>query len=76
MRKIIIFHAFTTGGLFALGAHTDPNVSGNPNPALDQRITRHMKIAEGITNTCHESYIRTHTRLGKEIKPVTKLVKC
>lgn len=25
-----------------------------------------MKIAEGITNTCHESYIRTQTRLGPE----------
>jgi mannosyl-oligosaccharide alpha-1,2-mannosidase len=25
-----------------------------------------MEVAEGITNTCHESYIRTYTRLGPE----------
>lgn len=25
-----------------------------------------MEIGEGLTNTCHESYIRTYTRLGPE----------
>lgn len=27
---------------------------------------RHMEIAAGITNTCHESYSRTSTKLGPE----------
>ncbi|XP_021958520.1 mannosyl-oligosaccharide 1,2-alpha-mannosidase IA isoform X2 [Folsomia candida] len=52
------------GGLFALGAHTDPNLVGPEKNSA--RANRHMKIAEGITNTCHESYIRTQTRLGPE----------
>jgi len=53
------------GGLFALGAHTDPNLSPSADSPNASRATRHMKIAEGITNTCHESYIRTETRLGR-----------
>uniref|UniRef100_A0AB38ZEB3 alpha-1,2-Mannosidase n=1 Tax=Ectomocoris sp. TaxID=3104572 RepID=A0AB38ZEB3_9HEMI len=45
-----------SGGLLALGATTLRN-SMSP---------RHMEIAKGITNTCHESYIRTVTKLGPE----------
>lgn len=44
------------GGLFALGASTQQ----------DQNSQRYMEIGKGITNTCHESYIRTATRLGPE----------
>lgn len=44
------------GGLFALGAATQQ----------DQNSERFMEIGKGITNTCHESYIRTATRLGPE----------
>ena len=32
----------------------------------NQYTERYMEIAEGLTNTCHESYIRTYTRLGPE----------
>ncbi|ODM93687.1 Mannosyl-oligosaccharide alpha-1,2-mannosidase isoform A [Orchesella cincta] len=52
------------GGMLALGAHTDPLVINHGSDAT--RANRHMKIAEGVTNTCHESYIRTATRLGPE----------
>lgn len=45
-----------SGGLFALGAATQQ----------DQNSERYMEIGKGITNTCHESYIRTATRLGPE----------
>lgn len=45
-----------TGGLFALGAHTQE----------DQNSERFMNVGKGITNTCHESYIRTPTHLGPE----------
>lgn len=44
------------GGLFGLGSRTLQN----------QYADRYMEVAEGITNTCHESYIRTYTRLGPE----------
>lgn len=47
---------FSSGGLFALGASTQQ----------DQNSERYMDIGKGITNTCHESYIRTATRLGPE----------
>jgi len=47
-----------------LGAHTDPNLTNSRAPNQSVRSTRHMRIAEGITNTCHESYIRTSTHLG------------
>lgn len=44
------------GGLFGLGAKT-----------LQNKYTEnYMEVAEGITNTCHESYIRSFTRLGPE----------
>ena len=32
----------------------------------DENSERWMKIASGITNTCHESYDRTDTKLGPE----------
>nr|XP_029711380.1 mannosyl-oligosaccharide alpha-1,2-mannosidase IA-like isoform X1 [Aedes albopictus]XP_029711381.1 mannosyl-oligosaccharide alpha-1,2-mannosidase IA-like isoform X1 [Aedes albopictus] len=44
------------GGLFGLGGTTLNN----------QFSERYMEIGEGLTNTCHESYIRTYTRLGPE----------
>jgi mannosyl-oligosaccharide alpha-1,2-mannosidase len=44
------------GGLFGLGSRTLQN----------QYSEKYMEVAEGITNTCHESYIRTYTRLGPE----------
>ncbi|XP_059082590.1 mannosyl-oligosaccharide alpha-1,2-mannosidase IA-like [Tigriopus californicus] len=44
------------GGMYALGAKTLKNSYEN----------EWMKIAEGITNTCHESYDRTDTKLGPE----------
>lgn len=43
--------------MFALGAQThDDNEVSN----------RHMEIATGLTNTCHESYDRSATKLGPE----------
>lgn len=53
-----------SGGMLALGAVTDPTANSNQANNENSRAHRHMKIAEGITNTCHESYIRTTTRLG------------
>lgn len=53
------------GGMLALGAVYDPTSSQNHQAVENSRASRHMKIAEGVTNTCHESYIRTATRLGK-----------
>lgn len=44
------------GGLFGLGARTLQN----------QYAEKYMEVAEGITNTCHESYIRAYTHLGPE----------
>ena len=32
----------------------------------DEKSARWMDIAAGITNTCHESYDRTDTKLGPE----------
>ena len=46
-----------SGGLFGLGATTLKN----------QFSEKYMEVAKGITNTCHESYIRSHTRLGPDI---------
>lgn len=35
--------------------------------ALDNELTdQHMEVAAGLTNTCHESYDRTATKLGPE----------
>ncbi|RZF44821.1 hypothetical protein LSTR_LSTR000773 [Laodelphax striatellus] len=44
------------GGLLALGANTLKN----------QMSDKYMDIAASVTNTCHESYIRTKTHLGPE----------
>ncbi len=44
------------GGLFGLGSRTMQNAM----------TEKYMEVAEGLTNTCHESYIRTNTRLGPE----------
>ncbi|GAB0100370.1 alpha-1,2-Mannosidase [Sergentomyia squamirostris] len=44
------------GGLFGLGSQTLSN----------EWSTKYMEIAHGLTNTCHESYIRTPTKLGPE----------
>ena len=41
-----------------MGASVDP---GNPNSERD------MGIGKDFTNTCHESYARSNTRLGPEI---------
>lgn len=32
----------------------------------DANSEKYMNIGKGITNTCHESYIRTATHLGPE----------
>ncbi|KAL7745121.1 hypothetical protein ACLKA6_008180 [Drosophila palustris] len=45
-----------SGGLFALGAATRQN----------EHTDKYMDVGKGITNTCHESYIRTPTQLGPE----------
>ncbi|XP_043273662.1 mannosyl-oligosaccharide 1,2-alpha-mannosidase IA-like isoform X2 [Venturia canescens] len=45
------------GGMFALGAKTMEN----------DLAKNYMDIAEGLTNTCHESYDRTPTKLGPEV---------
>lgn len=44
------------GGLFGLGSRTLQN----------QYTEKYMDVAAGITNTCHESYIRSFTKLGPE----------
>ncbi|XP_046820492.1 mannosyl-oligosaccharide 1,2-alpha-mannosidase IA-like isoform X2 [Vespa crabro] len=44
------------GGMFALGART-----------LENEVSdKYMSIAAGLTNTCHESYDRSVTKLGPE----------
>ncbi|KAK2586965.1 hypothetical protein KPH14_010940 [Odynerus spinipes] len=44
------------GGMFALGAKT-----------LENEVSdKYMSIAAGLTNTCHESYDRSVTKLGPE----------
>jgi mannosyl-oligosaccharide alpha-1,2-mannosidase len=42
--------------MFALGAKTQETKISN----------QHMEIAAGLTNTCHESYDRSATKLGPE----------
>ncbi|XP_033230510.1 mannosyl-oligosaccharide 1,2-alpha-mannosidase IA-like [Belonocnema kinseyi] len=44
------------GGMFALGAKSQENDVSN----------HYMDIAAGLTNTCHESYDRSVTKLGPE----------
>jgi mannosyl-oligosaccharide alpha-1,2-mannosidase len=43
-------------GMYGLAAHEEK----------DQNSARWMEIAKGITNTCHESYDRSDTKLGPE----------
>ncbi|XP_049821507.1 mannosyl-oligosaccharide 1,2-alpha-mannosidase IA-like isoform X1 [Aethina tumida] len=45
-----------SGGLFALASHTLKNSMSD----------KYMEIAKNITNTCHESYDRSATKLGPE----------
>lgn len=45
-----------SGGLLALASVNLKN----------EMSDRYMDVAKGITNTCHESYNRTHTKLGPE----------
>ncbi|XP_015115798.1 mannosyl-oligosaccharide 1,2-alpha-mannosidase IA isoform X1 [Diachasma alloeum] len=45
------------GGMFSLGAKTKENQVAN----------KYMEIAAGLTNTCHESYNKTQTKLGPEV---------
>ncbi|XP_045619329.1 mannosyl-oligosaccharide 1,2-alpha-mannosidase IA [Procambarus clarkii] len=45
-----------SGGMYALGA----------KKIESQLSATHLEIAEGLANTCHESYIRTPTGLGPE----------
>merc|ERR550539_227030 len=44
------------GGMYGLAAREEK----------DENSERFMNIAKGITNTCHESYDRTDTKLGPE----------
>ena len=46
------------GGLYGLSSHTLGDGHSMKN--------KYMDVAEGITNTCHESYDRTETKLGPE----------
>ena len=57
----VIVHKFDhlacfTGGMYGLAAHTEKDFNSQ----------RWMNLATGITNTCHESYVRTETKLGPE----------
>lgn len=44
------------GGMFGLAAHEEK----------DDNSARWMEVGKGITNTCHESYDRSDTKLGPE----------
>ncbi|CAG7721013.1 unnamed protein product [Allacma fusca] len=46
------------GGMFALGAFTDPTSGARPE--------RDMQIGENITYTCRQSYVRSKTGIGPE----------
>ena len=48
------------GGMFALGAYSDPSPAGAGNRARD------LEIGSNFTNTCHESYDRTATKIGMQ----------
>ena len=47
---------FLSAGMYGLAAHEEQ----------DENSDRWMGIAAGITNTCHESYDRSDTKLGPE----------
>ena len=48
------------GGMFALGAATDPR-----NQTSGGKQQRDLELGKNFTNTCHEAYIRSATRIGK-----------
>lgn len=55
-----------SGGLFALGAVTDDNhVHPKDKKSLDL-TNKYLKLGQDIANTCHESYVRTATKIGPE----------
>jgi mannosyl-oligosaccharide alpha-1,2-mannosidase len=51
-------------GMYGLAAHEEK----------DENSARWMEIAKGITNTCHESYDRSDTKLGPEAFRFTEAV--
>jgi len=51
-------------GMYGLAAHEEQ----------DENSARWMEIAKGITNTCHESYDRSDTKLGPEAFRFTEAV--
>ena len=55
---VLIFAIFfsISAGMYGLAAHEEK----------DENSARWMEIAKGITNTCHESYDRSDTKLGKK----------
>jgi len=53
-----------SGGLLGLDATLSERRSSDANQ--EDLNKKHMRIAEGITNTCHESYDRSATKLGPE----------
>ena len=53
-----------TGGMLALGS----TQLGEPYKS------RHMELGSAITNTCHESYDRTNTKLGPEAFRFTEVI--
>lgn len=50
------FFIIFPGGLLALGSKTLKNHMSD----------KYMDVGKGITNTCHESYDRSYTKLGPE----------
>merc|ERR1719153_1473188 len=52
-------------GMYGLAAHEEKDANSD----------RWMEIAKGITNTCHESYDRTDTKLGPEASDFPKQLK-
>jgi mannosyl-oligosaccharide alpha-1,2-mannosidase len=57
MNDVVGHLACFAGGMFALGAHVDPN---HPNAERD------AEIGQNFTNTCRESYIRSAIGIGKD----------
>ena len=52
------------GGMYGLAAHEEK----------DENSARWMEIAKGITNTCHQSYESSKTKLGPEVFGFTETV--
>lgn len=49
-----------SGGMIALGGQT------LYTDTTDDNKSRYIKVGANITNTCHESYVRTKSRIGPE----------